>query len=104
MERKWRISIILGFIAFAFSFVFSLMNNTWQTSMFRAGIGFILFAVLSFLVLVVLDQLVSSKESESIENEIQETKVEPHTKEQLEDEDFQSLPLSSLHKGDHQEL
>lgn len=40
---KWILSFIFGSVAFLFTFISSIGNNTWMTSLVRSALGFIVF-------------------------------------------------------------
>lgn len=103
---KWRVNSILGFIAFLFSFGFSYINNTWQTSLFRAVIGFLLFFLLGALVTIVWNQMISQKNeplrtnNRAEEEQNLDDKPKKSAEEQGEEHSFQAMSLGALHKGD----
>jgi uncharacterized membrane protein YraQ (UPF0718 family) len=107
MSGNWRVNAILGIIAFLLTYLFSFVNNTWLTSSFRAGIGFLIFFVLGFFLRFLLKhQLVSKNNTGLIQKqnvgEEFSPKVEQEKKideEALDDPLFLALPLHSLHKG-----
>ena len=84
------------------------MNNTWQTSLFRAGIGFLLFFTVGYLLLFVLHQILQKKVSLSSNDKVaEEGKPEFEQEKQLvegpmDESAFQAIPLQALHSGDHQ--
>ena len=107
MKKKWGNSTILGVIAFLFTFFFSLMNNTWQTSLFRAGTGFLLFFSLGFISLFALQQILKKKvqtpnmekaEADGTFTMNQENNPEAN----MEEVAFQAIPLQALHNGETQ--
>jgi amino acid permease len=105
MKGKWRISIIFGLIAFICTFFFSLMNNTWQTSLFRAGIGLILFFIIGYITLIVIQQFSQKKFSLPIDTKVKgEGITERDQVSKLETDvaetDFQAIPLQALHNGE----
>jgi hypothetical protein len=105
MNGKWGISTGFGVIALICTFLFSLMNNTWQTSLFRAGIGFILFFILGFITLVSLKQIsqrkITLQTSGKVEDKNQLTiDQESETEAEMDEMDFQAIPLQALHNGE----
>lgn len=108
MAGNWRFNAILGLSALLFTYFFSFVNNTWQTSTLRAGIGFLVFFVVGYFLRVVLYQLVSKKSAgnskkqnldnnstEMVERIIQEEENGP-----VDEHLFLSLPLHAIHKGE----
>jgi hypothetical protein len=107
MVANWGINAILGLTAFLFTYFFSLVNNTWQTSISRAGIGFLLFFILGYIFRFVLYQIALKKTLDLIqkksreEESKQEEKRKSHVEEVTMDEpSFQAIPLRSLHNGE----
>lgn len=107
MVANWGINAILGLTAFLFTYFFSLVNNTWQTSISRAGIGFLLFFILGYIFRFVLYQIALKKTLDLIqkksreEENKQEEKRKSHVEEVTMDEpSFQAIPLRSLHNGE----
>lgn len=102
MKRKGWVSSIFGFMAFLLSYLFSIVNNTWQTSLFRASIGFLLFFALGFMLTTVLQQVLMKRTAESVGANPPE---KGKTEEQLEvneEDGFQSISLQTLHSGGEQ--
>jgi putative Mn2+ efflux pump MntP len=105
MKANWGVSTIFGVMAFICTFFFSLLNNTWQTSLFRAGIGFMLFFILGYLTMFSLKQI-SQKKMASHTNEKSEDEgkakidQERETEAKMDETDFQAIPLQALHNGD----
>ncbi|MBL4952963.1 hypothetical protein JK635_12140 [Neobacillus sp. YIM B02564] len=66
MSGSWRINAILGLTAFILSFVLSFVNNTWQTSLFRAVIGFVLFFIFGYLLRMIFQQMTSRKSGDKL--------------------------------------
>jgi len=106
MKANWGVSIIFGVMAFLCTFFFSLTNNTWQTSLFRAGIGFLLFFILGYLTKFILKQISQKKiplhtnqnsEDEGIPKIDQE---ERESEAKMDETDFQAIPLQALHNGE----
>lgn len=103
MAVRWGVNIIIGFTAFLLTYVFSFVNNTWQTSLFRAGIGFILFLVLGFILQIFFSQKPVQNDRNGIQVEISDDgrNQEPEMTSEMDDskgeEAFQALPLQSLH-------
>lgn len=107
MTGNWKINTILGCTGFLFTYLFSIMNNTWQTSLFRAGIGFLLFFLLAYVLRFVLHQTLEKQKIEAIISPQQEGIVAPskieineQSEEVVEDEmEFEAIPLHNLHSG-----
>lgn len=105
--KYWRKSTILGAIAFLFTFFFSLTNNTWQTSLFRAGTGFLLFFSLGMITLFALQELLIKKAQIPVQQnaEVEGTidmRKENRSEANMEETAFQAIPLQSLHNGEPQ--
>ncbi|MDQ0199540.1 hypothetical protein [Neobacillus ginsengisoli] len=106
MKANWGVNAILGFIAFLLTYIFSFMNNTLLTSLIRAGIGFLLFFIVGNMLQLVLQHMVTKKNSDLVQqqNEVETSKVgdgkSPIEKVELGEQSFQSLPLDLLHNGD----
>lgn len=105
MKVNWRINLIFGIIAFILTYGFSIVNNTWLPSLFRAVIGLLLFAVLGYLLQFVLRFIASMKDQGSIPKQVPkvenptEPKIGKAAEEDLKDEAlFQSIPLEALQK------
>lgn len=104
--KKWGVSAIYGIIAFLLTFCFSIVNNTWFTSLFRAVIGFILFFMLGYIIRFVLRYIVSMKNSEQVQKTNPDVdslpeagQAVPSLEETNVETVFQSIPLQSLHDG-----
>jgi uncharacterized membrane protein YraQ (UPF0718 family) len=104
MLVKLKINMTMGVIAFLFTYLFSFLNNTWQTSLFRAIGGFIIFFLLGFVLSFILKQLagntnVSLEEEPKlvVENNSEIEKDHPKVEELTEEPGFQAVPLHSLH-------
>lgn len=95
--------------------LFSFVNNTWQLSLFRAGIGFLLFFLLGNILSFFLYQKVSKNESKNAQDQISNVKSNKsiEIKEKVEDlrlaepldeivdePVFHAIPLQSLHNGE----
>ena len=61
MAGNWRINAFLALLASLFTFFSSIFNNTWQTSLLRALIGFLLFFFLGNIIRVAINQNNSNK-------------------------------------------
>ncbi|MEH7253867.1 hypothetical protein V7111_17225 [Neobacillus niacini] len=104
MIANLKVNIILGFVSFLFTYLFSFVNNTWQTSLFRSILGFLVFFILG-LILRFLPQQNEAKETAKSSNDplnegVLKAEEEPRKKEEKELESepsFQSIPLDSLH-------
>jgi uncharacterized membrane protein YraQ (UPF0718 family) len=104
MIANLKVNIILGFVAFLFTYLFSVANNTWQTSLFRAFLGFLIFFILGFALSFILKQKEAKKHDSMSESPLNVTpeKVETEQKKLVDKElksepSFQSIPLNSLH-------
>jgi uncharacterized membrane protein YraQ (UPF0718 family) len=115
MKSSIKLNVIIGMIAFLITGLFSFVNNTWQLSLFRAGIGFLLFFILGNLLSFLLYQKLSKNESKNSQNKIVKVKDNQSTllTENVEDipladpvddlvdePPFQAIPLQSLHNGE----
>lgn len=106
MTASWRESLLLGVISFLFTYLFSIINNTWQMSMLRAGIGFLLFFLLGYIFQFLFHQMVSAKSislpaEEMYEEENEQIDHQNRTDfDQNEEPLFQEITLGSLHNGD----
>ncbi|HEY2420304.1 MAG TPA: hypothetical protein VGI04_02755 [Neobacillus sp.] len=106
MVANWRANASLGLSAFLLTYLFSQVNNTWKTSLFRAILGFLLFYILAYLFRFFLHQIDAKKnkdlnhESSIGENGSTEAEQINLLKDDSMDESsFQFLPLHSLHNG-----
>jgi hypothetical protein len=102
MAGTWLVNVILGTSVFLFTFIFTIGNNTWKTSAFRAGIGFILFFFWGYILRLVLNQktLVSPVNlNKQVDSKIDAVLNNSANEEQDEDTSFQAIPLGSLHNG-----
>lgn len=102
-----KVNAIIGCIVFLITGLFSLVNNTWQLSLFRAGIGFLLFFILGNLLSILLHQILSKNNTNSsqIQNVNEESNLRTEVKQLVEDipldePSFQAIPLQSLHNGE----
>ncbi|MDR7000951.1 hypothetical protein [Neobacillus niacini] len=106
MAANWIVNVIFGVAAFLLTFVFSIGNNTWQTSIFRSGIGFLLFFVFGYILRSILYQISVMKtlkrlEDPSIEEEWEtEDYLNRIGEKQANESSFQAVPLHSLHNGE----
>lgn len=106
---------MIGLIVALITGLFSFFNNTWQLSLFRAGIGFLLFFLLGNILSFFLYQKVSKSESKNARDQISNMKSNKsiEIKEKVEDLQlaetldeivdepvFQAIPLQSLHNGE----
>ena len=104
MAFNWKLNAILGLTAFLLTYLFSITNNMWPTSLFRACIGFLIFFILGYVLRLVLNQLIIKKSSSS-DNEdhlMEGSNTDLETKNQgdeLLEESFQQIPLTGLHSG-----
>lgn len=105
MKVNWRINLIFGIIAFVLTYGFSIVNNTWLPSLFRAVIGLLLFAALGYLLQFVLRFIASMKDQglipkQEVEVEsLSEPKIGKAAEEDFTDQAlFQSIPLEALQK------
>lgn len=104
MISNLKVNIILGFITFLFTYLFSIVNNTWQTSLFRALLGFLLFFILGFIVLFILGLIGAKKQENSDDSLFKKGHLNEETVQKKNDEielksepGFQSIGLDSLH-------
>lgn len=106
MAKKWKFNVIFGFTAFLFTYFFSIANNTWQTSSFRASTGFLLFFVLGYMLQFFLSQIVSKKNASPFQKQTVGVKADLEMESKnLDDlphgeQPFQAIPLHSLHNGE----
>ncbi|MEH7307808.1 hypothetical protein [Neobacillus drentensis] len=105
MAANWRLNTILGLTAFLLTYIFSYSNNMWQTSLFRACIGFLVFFLLGFVVRIVLNEVKIKKTSSTVDDHhtVEGSNIEQETNKHIEEvmeESFQQIPLHGLHKGD----
>lgn len=107
MVGTWKINILLGTTGFLFTYLFSFMNNTWLTSLFRASLVFLLFFLLGYGLRIGLHQFTRKETSEAsltgnIENEevLPKKNISYQTEEatnvQLE---FEEIPLQHIHSA-----
>ncbi|MHC0038151.1 hypothetical protein [Pseudoneobacillus sp. C159] len=109
MVGNLRFNFIIGVAAWLGTFLFSLPNNTWQTSLFRGLIGFFIFFIFSYFIRSIIHIIISMKDA-AVKTPEQEKKAEDlrfaetdeieQVTEDIQDDDsmFQSIPLHSLHK------
>lgn len=103
MAANWKLNAILGLTAFLLTYLFSYTNNMWQTSLFRASIGFLVFFVLGYVVRLVLNKVKiknsssSNHEHHPVEGSNVEVEASKHEGNESE-ESFQQIPLHGLHK------
>lgn len=115
LKAYLKVNIIIGFTAFFITGLFSLVNNTWQLSLFRAGIGFLLFFILGNILTFFLYQNLSKSKAETTQTQkVNENRINiSEMKEQVEEitltesgdklvneSSFQAIPLQSLHNGE----
>ncbi|MDF2535262.1 MAG: hypothetical protein K0R18_1421 [Bacillales bacterium] len=106
MVASWRGSLFLGFISFLFTFLCSVGNNTWQMSLFRAVIGFLIFFLLGTILQLLLHLIVPMNSTDmQSEEDKEELSEQSETQEEIdstqsEDPLFQEVNLGSLHNGD----
>jgi hypothetical protein len=87
------VNIGLGLGAFFLTFYFSWFNNTWLTTLFRSGVGFLLFFLFGYLLRFILHIMESGNNGE-------EKRMERQTEvEELVNGSFESIPLASLHQN-----
>lgn len=107
MTVSWRESLFLGTLSFLFTYLFSSINNTWQMSIFRAGIGFLLFFFLGFILKLFFRQIVHKKntslptEQVNVETSDQNELQNSNDVNQKDDPLFQEITLGSLHTEDN---
>lgn len=106
MAANWKLNAILGITAFLLTYLFSFTNNMWQTALFRASLGFLVFFVLGYVVRLILNKVKikttssSFHEYHSVEGSKVEMEASKHVGKELEDS-FQQIPLNGLHKGEN---
>ncbi|HJV47275.1 MAG TPA: hypothetical protein VJ824_16275 [Bacillota bacterium] len=100
MTSGW-INLGLGLIAFFLTFYFSWFNNTWQITMFRAGIGFIVFFLFGYLLRFTLSTITSMNHGAKQIAPAKEIELEKPLEEMGDEEEggFQALPIASLHQN-----
>jgi hypothetical protein len=107
MAGKWGVNVILGLMGSLLTFLFSFVNNTWQTSIMRSGLGFLIFFVLGYLLQYIIRKIGAAKASEPKEyreryeevNSADDKTVIAEEKTET-DSSFQAISLTSLHKGE----
>jgi uncharacterized membrane protein YraQ (UPF0718 family) len=106
MSVRWKVNGFMGLIVSLFTYLFSYPNNTWQTTLFRAGIGFLLFFVVGIILQFVLHQVNSKNNTDrdQKQNRLEETQAKSVANIQggdipLEEPSFQAFPLEALHSG-----
>jgi phosphotransferase system glucose/maltose/N-acetylglucosamine-specific IIC component len=106
MKVNWRVNLIFGIIAGILTYGFSIANNTWLPSLFRALLGLLLFAVLGCILQFVLrfiasmkDQGSSKKQETKVDNPLEPNKEHAEVEDVNEEPLFQSLPIEALQKG-----
>ncbi|MCH6266809.1 hypothetical protein [Neobacillus citreus] len=103
MSSSWKMNLYLGSITFLLTYLFSIYTNTWQTSLFRASIGFLLFFILGYVLRYLLYHAVVRKDlkqtmlNEEVEHTSNEAQAPYVDKVEGEEPSFQSVPLQSLH-------
>jgi hypothetical protein len=104
MKAKWGISLIFGILASILTYCFSIVNNTWLPSLFRAVIGFFLFAMLGFslrfvLLFIAVNQVNPfPKQSPKVDSPSEALQENLPEEESNDEPVFQRMPLDSLHK------
>ncbi|CRK80897.1 hypothetical protein [Neobacillus massiliamazoniensis] len=100
MARKWSMNIILGVAAFLLTYSFSIVNNTWPDSLFRAGIGFVLFFGFGFFFRFFIQQISSKKDSEHDQKKTvaqKNPKIVQNEDGPMKEAPFQAISLTKLH-------
>jgi hypothetical protein len=107
MAGNWGVNVILGLMGSLLTFLFSFSNNTWQTSIVRSGIGFLIFFVLGYLLQYILRQISAAKTSQPKKHRKRHEEIKRaddqtvFSKEKTEsDSSFQAISLNSLHQGE----
>ncbi|WP_318507779.1 hypothetical protein [Bacillus sp. T3] len=107
MVGNWKINILLGATGFLFTYLFSFMNNTWLTSIFRASLVFLLFFLLGYGLRIGLHQFTREETSDTShigqtvkdavlpQNNIS-NQIEESTNVQVE---FEEVPLQHIHSA-----
>ncbi len=105
MIAKWGVSLIFGVIAFMLTYSFSIVNNTWLPSLFRAVIGFFLFAILGFSLRFILRSIASvrkespvTKPSPKVDSPQEAVQENAPVEDSTDEPVFQRMNLDSLHK------
>lgn len=73
MKGKLRFILIAGIVGFVFTFVLSIRNNLWMTSMYRALLAFVIWALLAFLLNWVIATMIGSRDAGSDDIERQQS-------------------------------
>jgi len=109
MGVNWGVNGIIGLTVSLFTYYFSYTNNTWQTSLLRAVIGFLLFFVLSIVFQLVLQQVDTIKKTDRDEkqNHVDRASPKPEPEPLVQDDEvimeessFQAFSLDALHSSD----
>jgi len=112
---NWIVTAFIGVLAFILSFCFTIVNNTWLTSLFRAAIGFVVFFILGCIVQIILKLIMSRaadsnirlKQEPGVNGDVNFSSLAEaehgnpagETSNDGEEPEFQSVSLSSLHNG-----
>jgi len=102
MSVNWGVYGFIGLTASLFTYFFSYTNNTWQTSLFRAGMGFFLFFVLGIILQFIVHQVDSinntarDQKQNSVDGKEQKTGSITHGEVPMEEQSFQALSLDAL--------
>jgi hypothetical protein len=104
MVGNWKFNFFFGLVALVFTLLFSLPNNTWQTTIFRGLIGFFIFYILAYLVRAIFFLIISRKTKQVFasemehENEAFDPFIEEESNDFTFENQFESIPLHALHK------
>ena len=108
MGVNWGVNGLIGLTVSLFTYYFSYTNNTWQTSLLRAVIGFLLFFVLGIVFQLVLQQVDTFKKTERDEkqNHVDRARPKPEPLVQddeviMEESSFRAFSLDALHSSDN---
>ena len=103
MSVNWGVNGFIGLTASLVTYFFSYSNNTWQTSLFRAGMGFFLFFVLGFILQFVVHQVDSinstdwdQKQNSEDEIELKTGSIIHHEEFPIEEQSFQAFSIDAL--------
>lgn len=105
MAGKWKVNVFLGFSGFLVTYLFSITNNTWQTTIIRAVFGLIFFYLLGLILRYVLslkgaNSVKPQLKGDNTKAELKKTREQKQNQEKGTKEDipFQAISLHSLHK------
>lgn len=107
MVFSWKVNVILGVLAFLFTYIFSFLHNTWQTSLYRACIGLFLFFIIGYCLQFVTYQILTKKKM-AADQTLGRTEGYTITKDGAigdgnltgEEPSFRAISLQSLHTNE----